>query len=79
MPDFGTRPLLPAVSIVLGAHADAYVAGLTGYRDPDGLEPWLQAFARATSQAADDLFDVVRGFELRLSGRATTEMVAPAL
>jgi Fic family protein len=160
-----TPRFVPPVSVVLGAHADAYVAGLTGYRDPDGLEPWLQAFARATSQAAgesrqladsvrqleerwleragrprtdstsakiirslpaqpiitaatarlvtgtsyeaarvalnalqvagvvrqisggtydrtyaaDDLFDVVRGFELRLSGRATTEIDAPAL
>jgi hypothetical protein len=29
--------------------------------------------------AADDLFELVRAFELRLSGRATTEIDAPAL
>jgi Fic family protein len=66
---------VPPVSVVLAAHPDAYVAGLAGYRDPEGLEPWLEAFASAAAQAASEsrgLADSVRGLEeewLQRAGR----------
>lgn len=43
---------VPPVSVVLAAHPDAYVAGLVGFREPDGLEPWITAFGEACRQAA---------------------------
>jgi Fic family protein len=44
--------VLPPISLVLAADADAYVRGLTAYRRTDGGD-WLTFFADAVSQAAD--------------------------
>jgi Fic family protein len=43
---------VPPVSMVLAAHPDAYVAGLVGFREAGGLEPWIASFAEASGQAA---------------------------
>ena len=63
----GVAPrFVPPVSVVLAARADAYVAGLEGFRT-DGLEAWCAAFAEATERAA------VLGEEI---GRETATLVA---
>jgi Fic family protein len=43
---------IPPVSLVLGAHKDAYIAGLEDFR-ADGVDRWVEQFARAVEVAAE--------------------------
>lgn len=71
---------MPPVSLALGADKDAYIAGLTAYREGD-VAAWVQHFSRAVEQAAlsaERFSERVRGLQdefLRRAGPLRSDAV----
>lgn len=82
--DGTNSPVLPPISLVLAARADAYVAGLSSFRsgDHDGWTGFFLDAAYRSATVADDLFRDVSALQERWrdeAGRPRTDSAAEAL